>query len=94
MSGYSGKTAYNPGGPAASVQRSANYNLEQDYNRGTRESWVYRKERLPKGIAFQEVKVSFLTKQGYGTGVLQKDPQPYRAKLQWLSGPSNPVRQW
>jgi hypothetical protein len=22
------------------------------------------------------VKVSFLTKEGYGTGVLQKDPQP------------------
>jgi hypothetical protein len=50
--------------------------IEQDYNRGVRESWVYRKERLPKGIAFQEVKVMFLTKSGYGTGVLQKDPQP------------------
>ena len=76
MSSYSGKTAYNPGGTAASVKRSANDNLEQDYNRGNRESWIYRKDRLPKGVAFQEVKISFLTKQGYGTGVLQKDPQP------------------
>lgn len=26
-----------------------------------------------------EVRVSFVTKQGYGTGVLQKDPQPMQA---------------
>ena len=53
-----------------------NDNLEQDYNRGNRESWIYKRDRLPKGIAFQEVRVDFVTKQGYGAGVLQKDPQP------------------
>jgi GWxTD domain-containing protein len=50
--------------------------LEQDYNRGVRESWIYRGTRIPKGIAFQEVRFDFVTKQGYGSGVLQKDPQP------------------
>jgi GWxTD domain-containing protein len=77
MSNYAGKTAFHPAaGTAPGLQHTGNDNLEQDYNRGNRESWIYRKDRLPKGIAFQEVKVSFLTKEGYGTGVLQKDPQP------------------
>lgn len=73
---YTGKSKFNPGGPAILPKRTSNDNLEQDYNRGVRESWIYKKERLPKGIAFQEVRVMFLTKTGYGTGVLQKDPQP------------------
>ena len=51
-------------------------NLDQAYNRGTRESWIYRQERIPKGIAFQEVHFQFLTKQGYGSAILQKDAQP------------------
>lgn len=51
-------------------------NLENPYDTGTRESWIYRQDRLPKGIAFQEVRFEFVTKEGYGTGVLQKDPQP------------------
>jgi GWxTD domain-containing protein len=50
-------------------------NLDQAYNRGTRESWIYRRDRIPKSIAFQEVRFDFLTKPGYGSGVLQKDPQ-------------------
>jgi GWxTD domain-containing protein len=79
MANYTGKSKFNPGGPALPQQRSNTDNLEQDFNRGNRESWIYRKERLPKGIAFQEVRVSFVTKQGYGTGVLQKDPQPMQA---------------
>jgi GWxTD domain-containing protein len=76
MGAYSGKSKVSPGGPGATVARSSNDNLEQDYNRGNRESWVYKRDRLPKGIAFQEVRVDFVTKQGYGAGVLQKDPQP------------------
>jgi len=74
---YTGKSKIRTGGPAP--VRTQNDNLEQDFGRGNRESWVYRKDRLPKGIVFQEVKVSFITKQGYGTGVLQKDPQPMQA---------------
>jgi GWxTD domain-containing protein len=76
MGAYGGKSKASPGGPGATVSRSSNDNLEQDYNRGNRESWIYKRDRLPKGIAFQEVRVDFLTKQGYGAGVLQKDPQP------------------
>jgi GWxTD domain-containing protein len=79
LQNYTGKTAPVRGGPAIPVQRSATDNLEQDYGRGSRESWVYRRDRLPKGIAFQEVRISFITKQGYGSGVLQKDPQPMQA---------------
>jgi len=51
-------------------------NLDQAYTRGTREAWIYRQDRIPKGIAFQEVHFQFQSKKGYGTGVLQKDPQP------------------
>ncbi|HEX9459352.1 MAG TPA: GWxTD domain-containing protein [Thermoanaerobaculia bacterium] len=79
LGNYTGKSKFTPAGTAPPPKRSDTDNLEQDYNRGSRESWIYRKERLPKGIAFQEVRVSFVTKQGYGTGVLQKDPQPMQA---------------
>ncbi len=51
-------------------------NLDQAYTRGTRESWVYRQDRIPKGIRYQEVRFNFLTKSGYGSGVLQKDSEP------------------
>ena len=50
--------------------------LERDLARGRREAWYYRRARIPEGIAFNEVEFDFLTKEGYGTGVLQKDPQP------------------
>jgi GWxTD domain-containing protein len=76
LGSYTGKSKFVPGGTVPPPPRSDTDNLEQDYNRGVRESWIYRKERLPKGIAFQEVRVMFLTKSGYGTGILQKDPQP------------------
>jgi GWxTD domain-containing protein len=63
-------------GFAAMTGQQPEDNLDQAYNRGTRESWVYRQDRIPKGIAFQEVHFQFQTKQGYGTGVLQKDAEP------------------
>ena len=53
-------------------------NLETDDKRGKRESWYYRGNRLPAGVPFKEVRVEFVTKQGYGTGVLQKDPEPLK----------------
>jgi GWxTD domain-containing protein len=71
-----GKAVQARGGPAQMPRASSSDNLEQDYNRGVRESWVYRQGRIPKGIAFQEVRYDFITKTGYGSGVLQKDPQP------------------
>lgn len=40
---------------------------------GEVETWYYRKDRVPKGVPFQELRFTFLTKEGYGTGVFQKD---------------------
>ncbi|MEK6371784.1 MAG: GWxTD domain-containing protein [Acidobacteriota bacterium] len=59
---------------ARAIQKPTD-NLEQDYNRGGRESWVYRQDRMPKDVPFHEIRVDFLSKQGYGAGVLQKEPQ-------------------
>ncbi|HSY52107.1 MAG TPA: GWxTD domain-containing protein [Thermoanaerobaculia bacterium] len=65
-----------PTGIAALTGVQPEDNLDQAYTRGTAESWVYRQDRIPKGVAFQEVHFQFQSKKGYGTGVLQKDPQP------------------
>ncbi len=40
---------------------------------GTREVWHYRRDRLPAAVASNEVLFEFLTKDGYGTGVLQRE---------------------
>jgi GWxTD domain-containing protein len=40
-----------------------------------REVWHYRRELLPKGVSYQQVDFEFITKQGYGSNVLQRDPQ-------------------
>jgi GWxTD domain-containing protein len=37
------------------------------------EVWHYRRELLPKGVPFQQVDFEFVTKQGYGENVLQRD---------------------
>jgi GWxTD domain-containing protein len=38
-----------------------------------REVWHYRKELLPKGVGYNQVDVEFITRQGYGTNVMQRD---------------------
>jgi GWxTD domain-containing protein len=63
-------------GMAAMSGQQPEDNLDQAYTRGTRESWIYRQDRIPKGIAFQEVHFQFQSKKGYGSAVLQKEPQP------------------
>ncbi len=40
---------------------------------GTREAWHYRRDRLPPQVRFPEVAFEFLTKDGVGEGVLQRD---------------------
>jgi hypothetical protein len=40
-----------------------------------REVWHYRRELLPKGVSYLQVDFEFITKQGYGSNVLQRDPQ-------------------
>jgi GWxTD domain-containing protein len=42
-------------------------------NTNTVETWHYRRELLPPGVPFQEIDFKFLTKQGYGVGVLQRE---------------------
>jgi len=50
--------------------------LERQGHHGQRESWYYRPGRIPAGVPFPEVRVDFITKEGYGTSVLQKDAGP------------------
>jgi GWxTD domain-containing protein len=38
-----------------------------------REVWHYRKELLPKGVSYLQVDFEFITKQGYGSNVLQRE---------------------
>ena len=40
---------------------------------GSREVWHYRRDRLPASVASNEVLFEFLTKDGYGTAVLQRE---------------------
>jgi GWxTD domain-containing protein len=42
-------------------------------NTNTVETWHYRRELLPAGAPFQELDFKFLTKQGYGVSVLQRE---------------------
>jgi GWxTD domain-containing protein len=51
-------------------------NLEADTMKARREAWYYRPGRIPQGVPYKEVRFDFVSKAGYGTGVLQKDPQP------------------
>jgi GWxTD domain-containing protein len=44
-----------------------------DSSNNTVETWVYRKERLPANVLYQQVDFKFLTKQGYGANVLQRE---------------------
>jgi GWxTD domain-containing protein len=52
-------------GPGARVQETG---------ASFREVWHYRRELLPKSLGFQQVDVEFITRRGYGVGVLQRDP--------------------
>ncbi len=40
---------------------------------GSREVWHYRRDRLPPAVASNEVLFEFVTKDGYGNGVLQRE---------------------
>ena len=68
--------------PTGSMTRLPGRSLEQDLSRGDREAWVYRPADVPDGVQFQEVQFDFISKQGYGMQVLQKDPEPMQALSQ------------
>ena len=61
---------------ASAGRTSGGPGLESDSRRAMRESWYYRQNRLPAGVQAREVRFDFVTKEGYGTGVMQKDPEP------------------
>jgi GWxTD domain-containing protein len=58
---------------------------------GTREVWHYRRDRLPDSVRFQKVDFEFLTKEGYGVGVLQREPDVLTA-LDLVGHPAKPAR--
>ena len=62
--------------PGATINRSGSNWVE---------SWTYLRAELPKAIPYQELKIQFVTKEGYGRNVLQRDPNVVtaieRAKL-------------
>ncbi len=49
------------------------FRLDSRQKKGTREVWYYRSDRLPNELPFKELRFEFQTREGYGTGVLQKD---------------------
>ena len=46
----------------------------QDASASWVEIWHFQRANLPEGIPYQEVVFQFVTKQGYGGNVLQRDP--------------------
>lgn len=50
-------------------------NRMPDSDGNYREVWHYRREQLPKGIPYHQVDFEFLTKEGYGQNVLQRETQ-------------------
>jgi hypothetical protein len=40
-----------------------------------REVWHYRREHLPREVPYLQVDFDFVTKQGYGENVLQRETQ-------------------
>jgi GWxTD domain-containing protein len=53
-------------GPGTSMNEAA---------KNWREVWHYRHELLPKGIPYHQVDFEFVTKEGYGVNVLQRETQ-------------------
>ena len=58
---------------------SSAHSLDSTLSSTSRTSWIYRKDRIPETIPFPELRFDFVTRPGYGTGVLQKDDQPMQA---------------
>lgn len=46
---------------------------------GEIESWYYRRDRVPRGIPYNELQFMFVSRTGYGTAVLEKEPRELTA---------------
>ena len=53
-------------GPGSTVNEAAS---------NWREVWHYRREHLPREVPYLQVDFDFVTKQGYGENVLQRETQ-------------------
>lgn len=80
MSMYSDQDVANvlrgtPGGRTAIVydNMTGPNNRLPDSEGNYREIWHYRRELLPKGVSYFQVDFDFITRQGYGQNVLQRD---------------------
>ena len=51
--------------PSATMNRSGSNWIE---------SWTFLRAELPRSIPYQELKIQFVTKEGYGKNVLQREP--------------------
>ncbi len=69
-----------PSGQLVSVRVPSNRRpLSPGISAGEMETWYYRRDRVMKGLPYPELQYQFVTKSGYGTAVLQKDPVPLTA---------------
>ncbi len=60
-------------GPAAADALFGPWVRSAEVGESWREVWHYRRELLPGNVRYQLVDVEFITKKGYGVGMLQRD---------------------
>ena len=48
--------------------------LASELEQGVMETWYYRKGDVPQPVGFPDLELQFISKKGYGEGVMQKDP--------------------
>lgn len=66
-------------GNSSRGMRTITDNLETPDRRGTRQAGYYRKGRVPAGVPIPDVRFDFITKEGYGKSVLQKEQNVLQA---------------
>jgi GWxTD domain-containing protein len=67
-----GRSSLLGGEDASDVRQDAAAKL-LDTQANYRETWHYRRDRLPSAVPFQQVDFTFVTRRGYGSNVLQRD---------------------
>ncbi len=63
----------NPSG-SVTLRTVPGQSLGAEPGQGRREVWYYKRDRLPRSLRYAEVAFEFVTKQSYGTAVLQREP--------------------
>jgi GWxTD domain-containing protein len=68
-----GSRVASPAVNAAVDKMTGPANIAPNMSMRWREVWHYRKELLPKKLPYQEVNFEFITREGYGDNVMQRD---------------------